>query len=561
MTDNNYETIPTHVPDVPRRRGRRDGKKQADLNSAAKGCVSQHTRLVYTQLPVYWQYTDVYPDLVDGYKRWWEMYSDDVYLLRGEALSSFSSYRMQREHAIPKSWWKKNGDVEYTPAYSDLWNLYPSNGRANQAKLNYAFGVCKSTTFDNGVTKVGPAATGYGGGSGNVFEPGDEYKGDFARTIFYMATVYDDLPWVINYMFSANSPYPTLRPWAVDMLLNWARQDPVSQKEVERNDAVQNAQGNRNPYIDFPELAEYVWGTRQNEVFRISEQGGQVTPPVTGDPEITEPVNDEALDFGEVAVGQSTGAQLRVSGANLTAPLSVRVTGDDRAMFTVSARSIPALDINRGNAYLLNVIYTPTATGTHHANLTLYDGGLPLGHEINVRLIGQAFPVPTLTTLMATAATDLSDDAYTANWSAAPEVVDYYVVTRVRYEEGNTESEELTSDVNSLRITGRTPGVMESYTVCSSRLGYRSEPSNSITVSSTGIVGVEAPQPLTIGSVEGGFTVMLDERHTNLCVYDISGKTVLHVPAVEGGETFMLPQGIYLVRDDQCPQPRKITVF
>ena len=54
---------------------------------------------------------------------------------------------------------------------------------------------------------------------------------------------------------------------------------------------------------------------------------------------------------------------------------------------------------------------------------------------------------------------------------------------------------------------------------------------------------------------------MLDERHTNLCVYDISGKTVLHVPAVEGGETFMLPQGIYLVKDDQCPQPRKITVF
>ena len=50
-----------------------DGKKQAGLNSAAKGCLSQLTRLVYTQLPVYWQYTDVYPDLVDGYKRWWEM--------------------------------------------------------------------------------------------------------------------------------------------------------------------------------------------------------------------------------------------------------------------------------------------------------------------------------------------------------------------------------------------------------------------------------------------------------------------------------------------------------
>ena len=55
-----------------------DGKKQADLKSAAKGCVSQHTRLVYTQLPVYWQYTEGKPDTVEGYKRGGEMYADEV---------------------------------------------------------------------------------------------------------------------------------------------------------------------------------------------------------------------------------------------------------------------------------------------------------------------------------------------------------------------------------------------------------------------------------------------------------------------------------------------------
>lgn len=540
-----------------------DGKKQAALKEAAKACVADHQQLIYNQLPVYWQYTDVYPELVDGCKRWWEMYSDNVYLIRSNqnALSSFSSCRMQREHSVPKSWWKKDGDVEYTPAYTDLWNLYPSDGTANQAKSNYAFGVCKSASFDNGVTKVGSAASGYGGGSGKVFEPADKYKGDFARTLFYMATVYDDLPWVINYMFSANSPYPTLRPWAVDMLLNWSRMDPVSPKEIERNDAVQNAQGNRNPFIDFPELAEYIWGTRMNQVFLISEQGGQITPPITGDPEISEPQNEEILDFGDAAIGQSLSAQLRVAGSNLTEDLSLRITGDDRAMFTVSVRSIPALDINLGNAYLLNVVYKPTAEGEHHATLTLYDGGLPLGENVNVRLSGEAFPVPSLSTLTATAATNLSENSYVANWNAAPEEIDCYVVNRVIYVDGSTESEEITSDTNSLEITDYNPQYMESYTVCSSRLGYRSEPSNTIMVSGTGIVGVEVSQPLTIGNVDGGFMVMIDETHTNLRVYDISGKQVLYVPIVNGGETFTLPAGIYLISDDQSPRPHKINVY
>lgn len=126
-----------------------------------KQCVQNHQTLVYSQLPGYWQYTDVYPELVDGCKRWWDMYSDELCLIRSgqNAFQSFSGYKMQREHSVPKSWWKLNGDVEYTPAYSDLWNLYPSNGAANQAKLNYSFGPCQTATFDNGVSKVGTPKT------------------------------------------------------------------------------------------------------------------------------------------------------------------------------------------------------------------------------------------------------------------------------------------------------------------------------------------------------------------------------------------------------------------
>ena len=257
-----------------------DGTAKEELKSAAKQCVAQHTRLVYKELPNYWIDSDTYPVLFDGRLRWWDMYSDNMYLIEEwqTGTQAFSANKMQREHAVPKSWWKKDGDVEYTPAYTDMWNLYPSDGPANQAKLNYPLGPVGSADFDNGVTRVGAALPGYGGGSGKVFEPADEYKGDFARAFFYMATVYDDLPWKYTYMFESNV-WPTLTPWAMDMLLEWSRRDPVSTKETERNDAVEKCQGNRNPYVDFPMLAEYVWGELTDAVFALEDQKGGVSRP------------------------------------------------------------------------------------------------------------------------------------------------------------------------------------------------------------------------------------------------------------------------------------------
>ena len=195
-----------------------NGKRKDQLKAAAKSCVSKHTQLVYMDLPNYWQYSDVYPEKYNGSIRWWEMYSNKVLLIRSNqsAKSSFSSNGMNREHSVPKSWWKWNNDVEYTPAYSDMWNLYPSDGDANMAKSNYPLGIISGTPdYDNGCTRVGTPKFGYGGGAGKVFEPADEYKGDFARGFFYMATVYDDIYWQpqYNWMFSRNS-YPTLGQWA-----------------------------------------------------------------------------------------------------------------------------------------------------------------------------------------------------------------------------------------------------------------------------------------------------------------------------------------------------------
>ena len=540
-----------------------DGKQKSELKAAAKSCVSAHTELYYYGLPGNWVYSDVYPELYDGQKRWWEMYSDQVYVIRaGESPNqSFSRNKMQREHSIPKSWWKQNGDVEYTPAYSDMWNLYPSDASANQKKSNYPFAEVTGTpTFDNGVTKVGGPKTGQGGGAAMVFEPADEYKGDFARTVFYMATVYDDLPWTYTYMFRKET-YPTLRDWAMNLMLQWARKDPVSQKEIDRNNAVESQQGNRNPFIDFPELAEYIWGTRTLETFYIADQGGAPTPPITGDPELTAPVNGATLDFGRAAVGQTVTSYLQIEGQNFTQPLTVRVSGTDRAMFTPEANTISAAAINTSSEYLFPITFTPTSEGVKEARVLLYDGGLQGSVTVNLR--GEGVPVPKLSTLTAYDATDVTATGYTANWSLAPaeEGVEYYILNRTRYLESGPESDEIQSDTNSYAVTDRDPAVMESYTVTSYALGYQSEPSNSIIVGATGVSTFDAELPLVIGVVDGGFGVISNPTGADITVYDTTGSVVRTVASPAEGELIELDGGIYIISSPAMMRPVKIAVW
>lgn len=538
---------------------RLEGKRKEALKSAVKEAVKNHRQLVYIDLPNYWQYSDVYPELVNGEKRWWEMYSDAVYLIgrNQSAKGSFSANKMQREHSVPKSWWKVGNDVEYTPAYSDMWNLYPSDASANLAKSNYPLGIVEKSDFDNGVTKVGVPVYGYGGGASSVFEPADEYKGDFARSFFYMACVYDDIQWQTRYSWMfVKSSYPTLQPWAYEMLLQWARQDRVSQKEILRNDAVEQSQGNRNPFVDFPELAEYIWGTRTSEVFRISEQGGQVTPPITGDPELTLPVNDEWLDFGKVAVQSIGSSWLVLHGKNFTAPLSVRVGGADKDMFYLPERTIPALSINTTGEYMLPIQYTPTSEGVHNATLSIYDGGMP--GSVRVNLKGEACPIPVLSRLTALAPIDVTATGYTATWTESPEPVDYYVVYRTRYLSDGAETDQLESTVNSLAITDRDPDVAESYYVCSSSLGYLSERSNTVMVEASGVESITAESSLMVAAIPGGLRILTDKENVEIDVYDMTGRHAGHYAGLSHGDEIRLDNGVYIVASPWLKVPQKL---
>ena len=197
----------------------------------------------------------------NGQRRVLDMYSNEkrYFTSKGSAVSG-----MNIEHSVAKSWWGGNQNN----AYCDIHHLNPSDQNANSRKSNYPLGELTSVSWDNGVTFVGKANI--DGSSQNAYEPCDEYKGDFARVFMYMFTCYQDLTWKYTWMNYEKSTYPTLKPWAVELLLKWHKQDPVSEKEVNRNNAVYAVQGNRNPYVDYPQLADYVWGDSINYVFHIN---------------------------------------------------------------------------------------------------------------------------------------------------------------------------------------------------------------------------------------------------------------------------------------------------
>ena len=141
---------------------------------------------------------------------------------------------------------------------TDLNHIFPTDGYVNNRRGNYAFGETDnpSWTSQNG-SKVGSSSV--SGFSGTVFEPIDEYKGDFARAHLYMAVRYygEDSSWDFTDMTDRSQP----KEWALNMLLRWHNDDPVSQKETDRNNEVYDLQANRNPFIDDPDFADKIWGS------------------------------------------------------------------------------------------------------------------------------------------------------------------------------------------------------------------------------------------------------------------------------------------------------------
>ncbi|WOC26481.1 endonuclease [Pseudoalteromonas sp. N1230-9] len=166
-----------------------------------------------------------------------------------------------REHSFPKSWF--GGTVE--PMNSDVHHIFATDGYVNSKRSNYPFGEVGSASYtsSNG-SKLGSAASSLNY-SGTVFEPIDEFKGDFARAYFYMATRYQNViaSWQNKTTYSNavlnGTSNQVFENWVVAMLLKWHNEDPVSQLELDRNQAAYEHQGNRNPFVDHPEFVGMIW--------------------------------------------------------------------------------------------------------------------------------------------------------------------------------------------------------------------------------------------------------------------------------------------------------------
>jgi endonuclease I len=255
-----------------------NGKKKSALKAAIHDAIAPHTKIGYGNLWVSYEKVD-YLDKTNAQGRHQVMdyYNDKVFYFTGTG-SAVSG--MNKEHVAPQSWW---GGGTGIAVGSDLFQVIPSESNANSAKNNYPLGVVKgSVSYSNPRMKTGKDAN-----NRMVFEPCDEYKGDFARIYFYVATCYPDVNWEnrsdVNVSFKRED-YPTLKADILPLLLQWAKNDPVCEWEKTRNERVYAEQGNRNPFIDFPYLAEYIWGDSIDFSFSTdgssSGGGGQGGDPI-----------------------------------------------------------------------------------------------------------------------------------------------------------------------------------------------------------------------------------------------------------------------------------------
>lgn len=233
-----------------------EGLNQEELRTALFEIISPHTVRSYSSLWNYFFDTDrkangfvwdIYSDVPGGTPAYNYTFFDD----QCGNVGSNEGTCYNREHSFPKSWFGNQ-----SPMNSDLYHIYPTDGQVNGRRSNYPYGETENPTWTstNGCKRGSSSYPGY---TGTIFEPIDEYKGDLARTYFYMLTRYK------NKVNNWNSPMlqgDDFSDWAINMLMEWNANDPVSEKEINRNNEIYGIQNNRNPFIDHPEYANLIWG-------------------------------------------------------------------------------------------------------------------------------------------------------------------------------------------------------------------------------------------------------------------------------------------------------------
>ncbi|HEY6913076.1 MAG TPA: endonuclease [Paludibacter sp.] len=376
-----------------------DGKNTAALRSALQSIITNgHSVTSYSGLWTAYSTTDR-----NSSGKIWDIYSNCTFTYSTNQCGTYSSECdcYNREHTTPQSWFS-----EASPMVSDLFNVYPSDGKVNGMRSNYPYGEVGSVTYTSGNgSKLG--SSNFSGYSGTVFEPINEFKGDLARTYFYMATRYASVceSWSsgAEVVYGSNLGFT---PYAMNLFLKWSRQDPVSAKEIARNDAAYGVQNNRNPFIDYPGMEEYIWGNKTSSNFSITG---------TPVPALTSPSNSSLVDFGKVAFQQTDTVTVFIKGTNLTGDMVVALSGTNSSYFSLPVSTISVANAQAG--YKLVVNYTAQVLGTHTATLTISGGGIT-----NTTVTLNATSTDSF---LALPATNVTGNGFTANWSSSANASGY----------------------------------------------------------------------------------------------------------------------------------------
>ena len=262
-----------------------DGKTSKDILNALHEKIVEHTVLSYDDIRADRANVDWRED-----GTLWDMYSDCEFTrysnkCYGEITEECNCFN--REHVVPQSWW---GNDDTQPMRYDLYNVIPTDGYANSQRGADAYGEVSEIDWSNSLgSKHGNSNTYTGGSYRKVFEPVDKYKGDIARVYFYMITCYLDKNFTKKgqgyRMFGYASNTANFTSAALKLLLKWHRADPVSEKEIKRNDGIEAKQGNRNPFVDDPDLVEYIWGNKKTEAYSCNSSPDPEQPETPEDPE------------------------------------------------------------------------------------------------------------------------------------------------------------------------------------------------------------------------------------------------------------------------------------
>ncbi len=448
-----------------------EGKTSAALKSQLETIITANYNDVgYDGLYNIYKTSDILPN-----GKVWDMYSvkadgtANYYFNHTGNTCGSDGYKTEgdcfnREHTFCDSW--LGGQ---TPQRSDAHHLVPTDGYVNNKRNNYPHGKVGSAswTSTNG-SKLGnaDASTDY---SGTVFEPINEYKGDFARMYFYVATRYESkiAGWVNNGTANtilAGNEYPAYKTWFINLMLAWHRLDPVSTKEINRNNVIYTYQKNRNPYIDYPLLAEHIWGN-------LMGQPWATTP--SNEPTILEPTNASSIDFSKVAYQQSKSMNLTLKAQNLTGNLTLAITGTNQSLFKLSKYTITKAEAEAG--ITIAASYEALNLGIHNATININGGGIS-NHSVQLK-------AESTDSFMALAASNISNSGFNANWTVSGAATGYLLNVYSLVPSGTgTATKLVESDFDNGLPTGWTStGYVENQTASNMRLASGGNPGSIIT--------------------------------------------------------------------------------